>query len=450
MNKTHRIAHALDKLLSEEELSRLESSLSELPVTSVRVNPAKINDHSYSEKVPWCENGYYLNERPVFTLDPQFHGGAYYVQEASSMFLHSVMKQITDNDKKYNVLDICAAPGGKTTLISSILPGGSLLVANEVIKNRAVILKENIVKWGCTNTVITNNEAEDFQKLPHFFDIIVIDAPCSGEGLIRKDKNAIDEWNEENVQMCADRQKKIFEEIWETLMPGGILIYSTCTFNTKENEENLKWLAENKNVKNVDLEIPDAWNIFITETNGIKGYRFFPHKIKGEGFFISVMQKPEGEIIQAKKLKKYFFHPAPEKIKKEISEWVKQSGSKKIILQKEMIGCIENEIYDRVEHVVQNLKPVYSFLPVAEIKGKDLIPAHELAFSVTCNNQAFSVISVEKETALNFLRKDELKIERENGWHLIQFNEINLGWIKKIGNRINNYYPLEWRIRMRS
>lgn len=449
MNKHSIILNELRQLISSSEIDALQSALSELPVTSIRINPHKSTRLPNIEKIPWCENGFYLKERPVFTLDPLFHGGTYYVQEASSMFLHTILQQIVEKEKQYNVLDLCAAPGGKSTLISSLLPNGSLVVANEIIKNRAIILKENCIKWGNTNTIITSNEPKDFDQLPQFFDIVFIDAPCSGEGLLRKDKNAIDEWSEENVLMCSARQKKIFEDAWETLKPGGILIYSTCTFNAKENEENLKWLVENKNVKNVEIDIQGEWNIFSTETNGIKGFRFFPHKLKGEGFFIAVMQKPAEEMLHRKKLKKYFFQPASLSTVIRIKKWVRAGENKKFILQKETIGCIEKDLYERVEQIVQTLKPVYSYLPLAEVKGKDLIPSPELALSVECNDSAFSVIKVEKETALKFLRKEEIKLETENGWHLLQFENCNLGWIKKIGNRVNNYYPLEWRIRMK-
>ncbi|MFZ5553013.1 MAG: methyltransferase RsmF C-terminal domain-like protein [Bacteroidota bacterium] len=442
------IIQSLAPLLDEKERSLLEVALQQPPVVSVRLNPAKPFVHHFTENVPWCRHGFYLEERPVFTLDPLLHAGAYYVQEASGMILQTVLEQVLLPEKQYNVLDLCAAPGGKSTLISSCLPPGSLLVANEVIRNRAMVLKENIIKWGNSNTIVTSNEAKDFQSLPHFFDVIVADVPCSGEGLIRKDENALNEWSQENVLMCSARQKKILDDVWPALKPGGIFIYCTCTFNTRENEENISWLSENKNARGINIAVHPSWNITETATNGIKGFHFFPHKTKGEGFFITVVQKPEEEIRTLRKPKKNFFQPLPAVIKKEIQQWVKSPEEKKFILHNSAVGCIDEVMYERTEQVVQHLKPVYSFLPVAEIKGKDFIPSHELALSAQCNTEFFSSVTVEKAEALKFLAKEEWNPQADNGWHLIRFSNQNLGWIKKIGARTNNYYPPEWRIKM--
>ncbi|MES1226926.1 MAG: RsmB/NOP family class I SAM-dependent RNA methyltransferase, partial [Bacteroidota bacterium] len=201
-------------------------------ITSVRVNPNRTFNVEYSTlnvqgKVPWSSNGYYLSERPSFTTDPLFHAGAYYVQEASSMFLEEAVKQTCDLSKPLKVLDLCAAPGGKSTLLQSIISNESLLISNEVIKSRVNILSENITKWGAANVVVTNNDPKDFQRLPEYFDLIVIDAPCSGSGLFRKDPEAITEWSSDNVMLCSQRQQRILADILPCLKPGGILIYST-------------------------------------------------------------------------------------------------------------------------------------------------------------------------------------------------------------------------------
>src|SRR5579859_2899526 len=213
--------------------------------TSIRINSHKSNSKNH-ERIPWTDFGYYLEQRPSFTLDPVFHGGAYYVQEASSMFLEQAVKQTVDLSQALQVLDLCAAPGGKSTHLLSLLNDQSLLVSNETIRSRATVLAENMQKWGHDNVVVTNNDPDDFRPLEGFFDLIVVDAPCSGEGLFRKDASAASEWSEEQVDLCALRQRRILNQVWPSLKANGILVYCTCTYNEKENEENLIWLVEEK------------------------------------------------------------------------------------------------------------------------------------------------------------------------------------------------------------
>jgi 16S rRNA C967 or C1407 C5-methylase (RsmB/RsmF family) len=264
----------------------------EVPV-SIRVNQSKNYHPENLQNVAWCNTGFYLPERPVFTLDPLFHAGAYYVQEASSMFLEQALKQSVDLELPLKVLDLCAAPGGKSTHLASLLSRDSLLVSNEVIRTRAKILAENITKWGNPNVVATNNDPADFQRLPGFFDVVVVDAPCSGEGLFRKDPNAMYEWSEDNVALCASRQRRIVADVWDALKPGGHLVYSTCTYNRMENEDNLEWMENEMGAIPLSLEITSFPEI--TKDNNLAGYHFYPHKTHGEGFFIAVLKKPEGE-----------------------------------------------------------------------------------------------------------------------------------------------------------
>ncbi|GAB3814418.1 hypothetical protein GCM10028895_07510 [Pontibacter rugosus] len=219
-----------------------------------------------------------------FTLDPLLHAGAYYVQEASSMFLEQALKQSIDLDESLHVLDLCGAPGGKSTHLASLISKDSLLVANEVIRSRASILAENVTKWGSGNVLVTSNDPREFSRLPDFFDVMVIDAPCSGEGMFRKDHAAVGEWSEENVNLCAQRQQRILMDVWDALKPGGLLIYSTCTWNEKENEENIAWLAAQEGVESIKLEVQPEWGIIPTQLNGLEGYRFYPHRVQGEGF----------------------------------------------------------------------------------------------------------------------------------------------------------------------
>jgi 16S rRNA C967 or C1407 C5-methylase (RsmB/RsmF family) len=282
----------LDKLEDVEGFSR-ESFIHahETPsVTSIRFNIEKLTrfaataqsthpEFILKEKVPWCEFGFYLEERPSFTLDPLLHAGAYYVQEASSMFLFEVLKQ-TCNDNNKSVLDLCAAPGGKSSLLASYFKN-SLIVSNEIIKQRANILYENLTKWGAANIVVTNNDAADFQRLENYFDVIVVDAPCSGSGLFRKDANAIEEWNEGNIHLCSQRQQRILADVYAALKQDGILIYSTCSYSEEEDEDILDWLKNNFDVDTIQLKLKDDWNITETQSSKHKafGYRFWPDKI---------------------------------------------------------------------------------------------------------------------------------------------------------------------------
>jgi len=281
-----------DSFFDSDFLAHLDS----IPPVSVRFHPEKVQSKlEVLKAVSWCENAFYLKERPSFTLDPLFHAGGYYPQEAGSMILDTILKQITLPEDPV-ILDLCAAPGGKSTLIASFLNGKGMLVSNEVIQQRARILRENIVKWGCTNTLVTCNDPTDFSRLPNFFDAIVVDAPCSGEGMFRKDKAARDEWSEENVLLCAARQKRILADVWESLKPGGFLIYSTCTFNASENEENLIWFCEEYGAEEVKLKMP----VEIQEGRDGRGHYSFPGINESEGFYVAVLQKPDENFRNSK------------------------------------------------------------------------------------------------------------------------------------------------------
>src|SRR5688572_13773005 len=286
-----------------ESFDHFLNSLQQPSPVSIRHNPYKPFNLE-GEQIAWSKYGKYLRERPVFTLDPAIHAGAYYVQEASSMFLEQAITQAVDLTKPLRVLDLCAAPGGKSTHLLSLLNQESLLISNEVIRSRASILSENIQKWGHQNVIITNNDPEDFSKLEGFFDVIVVDAPCSGEGLFRKDPDAMQEWSLANVDLCCKRQRRILADIWPALKTKGVLVYSTCTFNEQENEENLQWLQKQNDVEGVSLTIDKDWGIETVQVGKLKGYRCYPHKVKGEGFFLSAIRKnePQEELrIKSKK-----------------------------------------------------------------------------------------------------------------------------------------------------
>lgn len=416
--------------------------------TSIRLNPYKQIEAPSTSQVPWAVNGYYLNERPSFTFDPLFHAGTYYVQEASSMFLEQAVRQSTDLSQPLLALDLCAAPGGKSTHLLSILSQDSLLVSNEVIRQRANILAENITKWGNANSIVTNSDPKDFTSLPPIFDLIVVDAPCSGEGMFRKDNDAIGEWSANNVQLCSERQRRILSDVWGCLKNNGILIYSTCTFNKQENEENLQWLSTNCSFESVELDIPLDWNIEKTTLNGINGYRFYPHKVKGEGFFISVLRKTEGNETQLKPQKKNsipFASKAEIQVLEGLLNHTEDTGFFKYA---DDISIFPKQYQAVLEAAKQHLRIVQFGTQIASIKRNGFVPLHGLAMSNHLNKNTYPTTEVELADAIQYLRRENLTAELfKDGWNIASYKGHPIGFINRIGNRTNNYYPKEWRIR---
>lgn len=416
---------------------------------SIRNNPFKTTKEISAVSIPWAKDGRYLSERPSFTLDPTFHAGSYYVQEASSMFLEQAFTQAVDRDKALNVLDLCAAPGGKSTHLLSLMNQNSLLVSNEVIQSRASVLAENIQKWGHCNVVVTNNDPKDFQRLQGFFDVIVVDAPCSGEGLFRKDANAMREWSDDNVALCSQRQQRILQDVWPSLKTGGILIYSTCTYNEAENEQNLKWLKEEFQVETVPLKVEGEWGILEVEQNSIKGYRFFPHRVRGEGFFISVVRKVNDQTETRLHTKNAFAEPTAS-IKNRLSEWILQPEEKKIINRNDRFQFFPRNKTHEIEFLAKNLHLLSAGTYIATAKHEKLIPEHAVALSIELNTAYFPSIPLEKPDALQYLRKNALMwVPDKKGVGLITYENIPLGWVNVLDNRMNNLYPSEWRIRIR-
>jgi 16S rRNA C967 or C1407 C5-methylase (RsmB/RsmF family)/NOL1/NOP2/fmu family ribosome biogenesis protein len=429
----------------QEEWVAFESAHQQPSATSIRLNPKKTNDSVHS-KIPWTEFGRYLAERPSFTLDPLFHAGTYYVQEASSMFLEQALTQTVDLTKSLKVLDLCAAPGGKSTHLLSLLSEDSLLVSNEVIRSRASILSENIQKWGNSNVVITNNDPKDFTKLTGFFDVIVVDAPCSGEGLFRKDPNAMQEWSEGNVALCAQRQQRILADVWPALKQDGILIYCTCTYNKKENEENLSWLMRDKRVESLKLKVKSEWGIEEIEQDGIFGYRFYPHKVKGEGFFISMTKKKE-ETHPVSIRAKNHLSPPPKKIIERLGDWLLHPYE--FILLNDLIVALPEKYVEEINWLSHQLNVVTKGTAIATVKHEKLIPEHALALSTELNQNNFPSIELDLATALSYLRKETILIgEGQKGFALVTYQNHPLGFVNLLGNRVNNLYPANWRIRM--
>ncbi|WP_207535386.1 methyltransferase RsmF C-terminal domain-like protein [Desertivirga arenae] len=416
-------------------------------VTTVRLNPFKpSNAFLNAERIAWTEYGRYLNARPSFIADPLFHAGCYYVQEASSMFVEHILRQTIDLKEDLRVLDLCAAPGGKSTLISSVISSDSLLVSNEIIKTRVPVLSDNMTKWGVLNSVVTNNDPKDFQRLGGYFDVIVVDAPCSGSGMWRKDPQTVNEWSENNVQLCSQRQQRILADIYPALKEGGLLIYSTCSYSEEENEEVADWLTGTFKVSSIQIPIDTNWEIreSISSKHKNYGYRFYPHLVKGEGFFVSCFRKDESSSL-AKSVK-----ARAVKLNKNdlpiVQRWISADSSLLPIPVREGYSIINPVHADDIHFLQSSLYLKKSGVFTGKIVGKDLIPDHELALSIYLNKN-IQRAELNFEEAINYLRKDDLKLNNlDHGWTLMSFQGFGLGWAKILSNRINNYLPKELRI----
>ncbi len=429
--------HRMKQELGDEFHAFVNSLNTPAPV-SIRVNPFKKNYTVDSlEKVPWSVQGYYLNERPAFIFDPAFHAGMYYVQEASSMFLEAVYTQVFSNSAPAFVLDACAAPGGKSSHLLSLIPAESLLISNEVIPKRNAILRQNLVKWGVDNVIVTQNETKDFSQLDNFFDLVVVDAPCSGEGLFRRDPSAAEEWSEAAVMNCALRQKNILEHIIPSLKPGGVLIYSTCTFESVEDEDQIRMLIDSGEMELIEMNF--SFNEVVKTEYG---FRFYPHRVKGEGFFISALRKMGDEMSTRKFNKK--------------NSLKNVSGS--------VAGYIEHpEKYlcsiadDRVYLIPSSFAQVFMLLSekfflrqagifAGNMKGKDFVPSHDLSLSIHLKKEE-RLYNLEADQALLFMKGEPVKLEgAQKGWQLAAYKDCPLGWVKVLDGRVNNYLPKEWRI----
>jgi 16S rRNA C967 or C1407 C5-methylase (RsmB/RsmF family)/NOL1/NOP2/fmu family ribosome biogenesis protein len=417
-------------------------------VTAIRFNPAKklgIQHRFTGNSIPWCPLGIYLDERPSFTLDPSFHAGAYYVQDASSMFLWEAITQLVPVPQDKKVLDLCAAPGGKSTLLASYFTDG-LLVSNEVIKSRASILVENLTKWGNSNVVVTNNDPTHFRQAGITFDVIVVDAPCSGSGLFRKDPDAISEWSLDHVQHCSLRQQRILEDIIPSLNENGILIYATCSYSLEEDEMIADWLMSSGEFEALPINIPVEWNIVETFSEKMKapGYRFYPDQLQGEGFFMAAFRKKtsaslygNGKLAALKLPQKYELG--------QIHAFLPASEDFYVFKQGDQFRIIDKKWRDDLEQLASNLYIRKAGIGIGEIKGKDIIPAHELAMSLLPLDH-FNQVTVNTDEALKYLRRQDLHLDSHKGWNLVMYEQLPLGWIKSLPNRINNYYPQEWRI----
>lgn len=439
----------MDALLGKEELVDFIAVMQGAAPVSIRYNLMKPIDSSYQMQtlIPWEPAGMYLDRRPIFTLDPLFHGGAYYVQEASSMLIGLAIKQHLPNRPSLKVLDLCAAPGGKSTHLLDLLPDDALLVSNEIVPGRFRILEENLVKWGRHNMVRSVATPDSLSKLTDFFDVIMIDAPCSGEGMMRKDEQAITHWSEQNIRQCTARQQNILNSAVKMLAPGGLLIYSTCTFNKQENEEIGDWLVDGHSLEPRTINNTESFGVRCRTGHHTKAYTAYPHLVNGEGFCMQAFRKQEGPAKVNRTKAKVL--PNHHESYAYLADYCENNVHLKIIDHQDGLYFLDDNHVELAHTVLQAIRGAKLGRKLGEMKGKHLIPDHELAMSIVMRED-IPVIFLPENEALHYL-KGEAPLWQEGlikGWNIIQYKGINLGWVKCLDNRVNNYYPSSYRIRM--
>ncbi len=434
--------------LNEPEKGLFFESLHENPPVSIRKNLKK-NSHLFTgTAIPWCGSGLYLNDRPKFIFDPLWHAGAYYVQEASSMFLEQIVLQLGLNQNPIKVLDACAAPGGKSTHLLSLLHEDSLLVANEAIAARAGLLVENSIRWGYPNLVVSQNDAGKLGLMEGYFDAIFCDAPCSGEGLFRKDQRAIQEWSEKNVMFCATRQQRIVNDLWPSLKPGGFFIYSTCTYNTIENEKNVLQFLREFNAEAVKLNIADFNGIEECVAEGAVLYRFFPHKVKGEGFTIAIIKKSESSPTSITAVKGRKMQFSNKHLAMKGNDVLIQDNNWTYFIHNNGLRVIPESIEKQVSEVL-NLNAIHVGTQVFTINQQKYLPSHELALSVLLKKDSFPSYDTDWFTALKLLKGETRILDQINsGISLITYKNTPLMFINKLNHRLNSFYPRSWLIRL--
>lgn len=417
------------------------------PSVSIRLNRLKpARPAIEAERVPWCDEGFYLDERPQFTFDPFLHAGCYYVQDASSMFISHAIRHIATGERPLAYLDLCAAPGGKSTAAINALPPGSLVVANEIDRRRVQILCENVVKWGGADCVVTNTDAHTLGHLRSSFDIIAADMPCSGEGMMRKDEEAAAQWSEALVAECAGRQKEIAADIWDALRPGGHFIYSTCTFNRSEDEDVAEYIATELGGEAVEIPINDTCGIAESRTAHSCGYRFMPHRTRGEGLYMAVFRKPGETTVEGDKGKRRDKSKAQKNA--ECLGWLKNADDYTLTSVGEEIRAIPKRHAEFVRSIAKTCRTLHTGVPLAVVKGRDIVPVHALALSAAMRDDAFPNVDLSYVEAIAYLRGETLTpADAPRGYLTVSYRDRRLGFIKNLGMRANNCYPKEWRIR---
>lgn len=439
------------KQLGAEEAESLFAALDSVSPVAVRLNPAKCGEEgvwSNGEAIAWSKNGRKLKERPSFTLDTAFHAGAYYVQEAASQFIDYIISHEELQGKR--VLDMCSAPGGKTTIYSTAVGEEGLVVANEYVRSRANVLADNVRKWGMGNVLVTNNAPEHIAQFEGWFDMVAVDAPCSGEGMFRKEEVAREDWSEEAVKMCAARQLSIVREAWQSLRDGGLFIYSTCTFNEDEDEGLLRaFIEETGDVfePSQSVEIDDAWGIVKGEVGAFQTFRFFPHKTDSEGLFVAIARKAEPTTQRTPKARKRVMQEVDKNSRKELAKWLQQPDNYTFAMVADTIYAYPSVQFKAVQALSEGLTAIYSGVAMGQIfKGK-LKPDWALSQYIGFERTAVAVEEVDEERALDYLRKRDIAVgDMAEGINLITHKGRALGFAKRVGARCNNLYPNSLKI----
>jgi len=423
------------------ESDMLFQALEAAPVTAVNLHPHKFNRALTLPALPWNQHGVILTERPAFFLDPWWHAGAYYTQEPGSQLIRAVLDQLPLPEEPW-VLDLCAAPGGKSVLIANFLQGRGALLSNEVIRKRVPVLHENLARNGFANTAISSLDPNELGVCPDLFDLIFVDAPCSGEGMFRKHVQASEQWTPELVRFCALRQQRILTDIWPALKPGGFLIYSTCTLNETENEDNLRFLLEQFDAAAVELTFPHTWNMEPGSAPTACWYSW-PHKSGSEGFFLGVVQKKQsGKAALAEK-------PLPAARVNIPQAWLSDTAPAPHLLPKQQPALMNAALASLLPSLGKAQQGiVYAGTPLGEWIGNKFKPTPELALSVHVNPD--SALPLNLAQAISFLCGDGVLPKTDTpGWYPLSYEGLGLGWINHLGKRSNNAWPQAWRIRQR-
>ena len=428
-------------LLPDEWEALAEAISTTEPSVAVRVNGARgVEVPEGCRRVPWCGEGFYLNDRPSFTFDTDWHAGRYYVQDASSMFITHVIRHFIHEPVRY--LDLCAAPGGKTTAAIQALPQRSLTVANEIVPPRARVLADNVVRWGNPRCVVTSNAPAHLGKMTHFFDVIAADVPCSGEGMMRKDDEAVAQWSPALVEQCAQRQREILADVWQALRPGGLIIYSTCTYNRQENEQIAEFIVNELGASSLEVPIEADWNIHPAIGSSCHCYRFMPHRVDGEGLFMAVFRKDGDGSRQDVRVK--------EKTAKKSDEtgktWLAALDEYVIDQQEDIYTAVPQDIRRDVAALRSSLNVLHAGVELATVMGRKTVPHHALAMSTARAADAFPICEVDYLAALRYLRGESITVEGPRGHVLIAHQGAVLGFANNLGNRANNLYPKPQRI----
>ena len=425
-------------------------SLSDIPPVSIRKNPFKnFRAPDNLEKIPWSDQGYYLEERPAFYAEPKFHAGAYYVQEASSMILELILKYLDFDKYEIQALDMCAAPGGKSTILSSFLKNKGVLISNELVWKRNLILQENLSRWGLNNTIITHNSSRDFRSLENVFDLVLVDAPCSGEGMFRKDSGAIKEWSPGNIDICVERQKTILSDIAGSLRKGGVLIYSTCTYNRAENEDQIDEFIDENGFESIQIKNLDQFGILESKGNNCTFYRLFPHRLKGEGLSISVLRKTSEHYGKPKKGSKGYNQKIIENQALNIENWLNENENSKIFQRENEIFSLDINESRLIEKINKHLKIIKPGTHIGDLKGEKFIPSHSLALNCSISKEV-QRLELSKEDALRVLQKDTSNLtipDSDYSWFGLCYEGDIICFAKKVNNRMNIHLPKTFRIR---